>query len=272
MYIASVSSIPGRLSSLMNVLERFKSQTRVVDKILITIAKYYPRLKKEYPEEDVKVLETYLSSYPIPNQVMYVDVDIGPSVKLTVPLQYLEADHGVLDTDCEDVIIIFDDDSVFYERGVELLSEAQKNDPDGVYGLMGVIEAGDPTKPQFVHGEFVHYPFIDVDVLGGYRGVLYPVKHLVHENNGANRMGLVDWVHLFIEAHQQKNLIAMHDDHIFAYYCKYRGIPKRVVRIPEANGRLFYEPIGNTDGIFADTNSETSYKMIQEIVSKYTTI
>lgn len=267
MYIGSVSTIPGRLSSLLNVLGRFKEQTTKPDILLVTIAKYYPRLDKEYPKEDVKVLETFLESYPIKSEIMYVDVDIGPSVKLTVPLQYLNGLKSIPTK--EDVIIIFDDDSIFYERGVELLIETYNRDQNAVYGLMGVIENGDPSKPQFVHGEYVYDGYVGVDVLGGYRGVLYPVHLLVNDclhENETDKLDLIHWVDMFVEAHRAKGLIAMHDDHIFSHYCTYRQIPKRVIRIPDANGRLFYEPIGNTDGIFADRNSEISYKMIHDIV------
>jgi len=273
MYIGSVSTIPGRLSSLLNVLEKFKEQSRKPDVLLVTIAKYYPRLGKEYPLEDIRTLETYLETYPVESHLMHVDVDIGPSVKLTVPLQYLAGrEHLHLPNKSKnDAILIFDDDSVFYEKGVELLIQAHEKDGSAVYGLMGVIENGDSKDPTFVHGEFVHDSYVDVDVMGGYRGVLYPIKQLVHDKgvDDDEKLDLIHWVDLFVEAHQSKNLIAMHDDHIFAYYCSYRKIPKRVIHIPNANGRLFYEPIGNTDGIFADTNSEVSYKMIQEIVKQF---
>ena len=269
MYIGSVSTIPGRLMSLLNVLDKFKNQARKPDMLLITIAKYYPRLEREYPKDDLKTLEQYLATYPLENQIMYVDLDVGPSVKLTVPLQYLSSRKVLHNHPSEDAIIIFDDDSVFYEKGVELLVNAHQQDPNAVYGLMGVIENGDPTKPQFVHGEFVPYGYMNVDVLGGYRGVLYPFKLLQRQDVNDEKLDLVHWVDVFIEAHKSKGLIAMHDDHIFAYYCTYRDIPKRVIHIPGGNGKLFYEPIGNNDGIFADKNSETSYKMIQEIVSSY---
>lgn len=272
MYICSISTIPGRLSSLINVLDRFKDQTVKPDLLFITIAKYYPRLKKEYPQEDLKQLETYLETYPVPNQIMYVDMDIGPSVKLTVPLQYLTSRSVSMPTTGyeKDAIIIFDDDSVFYERGVELLMAAHEKDPNAVYGLMGVIENGDPTKPQFVHGEFVYSDYMDVDVMGGYRGVLYPVHVLCNKNShDDSKLDMMHWVNLFIEDHKSQDMIAMHDDHIFAYYCSYRNIPKRVIHVPDGNGRLFYEPIGNTDGIFADKNSEISYKRVQDIVAQY---
>lgn len=269
MYISSISTIPGRLSSLLHVLTKFKEQTVKPDMLFITIAKYYPRLEKTYPAEDIQTLQSFLETYPIHSEIMHVDIDIGPSVKLTVPLQYLAAQCVTLPKKSseKDAIIIFDDDSVFYERGIELLIESYEQDSDAVYGLMGVIEnEQDPTKPQFVHGEFVTYPYVNVDVMGGYRGVLYPVDLLV---SAAPTLDMIHWVDLFIDAHKAKDMIAMHDDHIFAYYCRYRKIPRRVIHIPDGNGQLFYEPVGNTDGIFADANSESSYKLVQSIASQY---
>jgi len=124
-----------------------------------------------------------------------------------------------------------------------------------VYGIMGVIERD--GKPMFVHGEFVQNNYVCVEVLGGYRGVLYPVQ-LIQE-------GLKEWVDTFIIEHEKRDLIAMHDDHIFSYYCQKNKIEMRVIHIPNANGRLFYQPISNQDGIFNDNNSEISYKLIQQI-------
>lgn len=269
MHICSVSTIPGRLSSLLIVLERLKNQTKKPDKLLITVAKYYPRLKMEYPPGDLKNLEQYLSTYPIENHIIKAEVDVGPTMKLTVPLQYLSSLETTHNNQSDDVIIIFDDDSVFYEKGVELLVNAYQQDPNAVYGIMGVIENQDPTKTLFLHGEAVSHGYVNVDLLGGYRGVLYPLKLLQRKDSADEKLDLETWVNMFIEPHRSRDLIAMHDDHIFAYYCAYRGIPKRVIHIPGAKGKLFYEPIGNSDGIFADKNSDTSYKMIKEIASPY---
>lgn len=271
MRIASVSTIPGRLSSLLRVLERFQHQTLRPDLLIVIIAKEYPRLGLSYPDADRNTLETYLQTYPIPNIVMTTDVDIGPSVKLVVPLQHITSQQRAIDND--DVILIFDDDSVVYEKALELLWEAHRQNSNAVYGLMGVIEHGTSTAPQFVHGEFLPREMgaMNVDVLGGYRTVLYPV-HLLLSNNPrpphTNQMTLIEWVNLHVQKHQEKGLVAMHDDHIFAYYCRYRGIPTQVIHIPSPHGRLFYEPIDNTDGIFADANSHASYELIRQTVER----
>jgi hypothetical protein len=177
--------------------------------------------------------------------------------------------------------MIFDDDSVLYEHAIDLCWNTWKSNGDAVYGLMGVIEnEGDntdaPPKPQFVHGEFLmNVGYYSVDVLGGYRGVLYPL-HLLFQASCSSlfsttlekRYDLAEWVNFFVEEHHDHNLLAMHDDHIFAYYCKYHNLDRRVVFIPNAQGNLFYEPIGNTDGIFNDTNSEKSYQLVQKTYSK----
>lgn len=277
MLIASVSTIPGRLSSLVRVLERLKDQTMPPDLLIVTIASFYPRLKLSYPSEDVECLRTYLSTYPFPSRIERIETDIGPVVKLVVPLATLKTiRHGAEPQPEEhDVVFIFDDDSVVYDEAIALLWNAYLRNRDAVYGLMGVIEQGSGESPQFIHGEYLpeDIPSMDVDVLGGYRSVLYPVRLLTT---------LPAWVDAHVKAHREKGMVAMHDDHIFAYYCQSLDIPRRIVRIPfDANNPtkiftsdcrrndrvLFYEPIDNQDGIFADPLSHASYELIRETVA-----
>ena len=250
MIICSVSTIPGRLSSLLIILEHLKGQTLKPDKLIITISKYYPRMKKYFSEQDLDKLNEYLHDYPIPFEIVKYEQDIGPTVKLLSPLSLSTLNKE------EDIIVIMDDDSILYERTIELLYENYKTYGTSVYGMMGVIE--DPKI--FIHGENVQpYNFALVEVLGGYRGVLYPV-HLIFDN-------LKSWVDTFVNEHSQQGLIAMHDDHIFSFFCEKNKIERRVIHIPNpnANGQLFYQPISNKDGIFNDNNWEISYKLTKQI-------
>jgi len=262
MIIASVSTIPGRLEGLMTVLEKFQMQTKRPDKLLVIVAKYYPRMDRGYPEEDKNRLIEYLSKYSIPNELIVLDKDIGPSVKLTVPLKYLE-DLSDSKSNNDDVIFIFDDDSIPYVHAIEFLYDMYQKHGDAAWGLMGVSQ-DEEEQPKFLHGEFIQdRDFMTVDVLGGYRGVLYPV-HIF--TNG--EPSLKKWLTPFLDRHEQENLIAMHDDHLFAYYCQYKNIERRVIRLQNGNGYLFYEPLSNTDGIFNDERSGKSFELITQIMGE----
>lgn len=280
MIIASVSTIPGRVDGLFRVLSALPRQTRRPDRLIVTVSKFYPRMGKAYPDDDKQRITTFLESYPIPAFLMEPEVDVGPVVKLTSVVRYMQ-NEGLDKEAHRHQIYIFDDDSVPFPPAIEMLSGTherfrQHHEPLAVYGLMGAnderVEDGSPRpEPTFVHGEFImngdYYP---VDILGGYRGILYPAEVLFPVPDATpgtpESVGLMQWVQPFLEAHAKENLIAMHDDHIFAYYCRYRGVPHRVIRIPGAEGMIFYEPIENKDGIFNDDRSGRSYELFHEVL------
>jgi hypothetical protein len=164
MIICSISTIPGRFNSLLIVLNSLIDQTVKPDLIVITISKYYPRSGKSYPEDDLKQLKNLESTFSIPVKIIEREKDIGPTVKLISPL-------GELELCDDDLIIIADDDNVLYKETIRLLVEGYKKYGTAVYGIMGKI-----GEHIYVHGEKVKSDYQCVELLGGYRGVLYPVK------------------------------------------------------------------------------------------------
>ena len=270
MIIASVSTIPGRIDGLLRVLSSLPQQTKRPDLLLITVSDYYPRMKMHYPQADIDRIETFVNdeAFSIQTKIVRPSVDIGPVVKLTTAIAYMQ-EHGLTERADDHQVFIFDDDSVPYPRAIELLQathlrHTHEQPPLAVYGMMGANEHDLEHRPKFLHGEFIqHTDFMPVDILGGYRGVLYPSKTLFQAGDA---IGLMDWVEPFVRTHTDEGMIAMHDDHIFSYYCAYRGFPLRVIRLEGANGRLFYEPIDNKDGIFNDATSEKSYQLLHRVL------
>lgn len=268
MIIASVSTIPGRIEGLLRVLSWIPQQERRPDILLVTISDHYPRMKRAYPEEDRKQLESFLASFPIPSRIVVQEVDVGPAVKLLSAMSYLEQDPELMKNVDDHLIFIFDDDSIPYPRAIHLMVNTYENyrnqPPPAVYGLIGANEHDLDKRPKFLHGEYlVSGDYLPVDIMGGYRGVLYPAGILFGKGDV---LGLREWIQPFLEEHRVHNLIAMHDDHMFSYYCRYRGVELRVIRLAGANGRLFYDPISNQDGIFNDAFSEQSYQLLHRVL------
>ena len=165
------------------------------DIIIITIANYYPRLNKFYSSDEMSKLLSFLSTYPINSKIVYQDLDIGPVVKIKSALDYwtkLKDDTPKGNrNEKEDVIIIVDDDSGLYEKSIELLTESYINNGDAIYGIMGKI-----GKDIYVHGEFVKDgEYRSVDLLGGYRGVLYPIHLLLKKKE----LMFNDWLDMFLK-------------------------------------------------------------------------
>ena len=246
MIIASIVTIPGRLESLIYVLNDLLKQSLQPDLLFVSVSNFYPRSGKHYPGEHLDYLIKFLEDYPISNRLIKYENDIGPTLKLITPLRELSDER--LNKD-DTFIFTFDDDTPLYERTIESLLQAYNKNKGAVYSFSGTREG------RFLHAELLphDYDYFEVDVVGGYRGVLYPT-YLI------NKMEFYTWVEMFIASSKKHNLIAMHDDHIFSYYFKYKRIPRRVSNSP-FNKEFKYTPISNTDGIFNDSNTNTSVEI-----------
>lgn len=244
MIIASIVTIPGRLESLIYVLNDLLKQSLQPDFLYVSVSNFYPRSGKTYPQEHLNYLKDFLNTYPIANRLIIYENDIGPLLKLITPLR----EHSDVNTK-DTFIFTFDDDTPLYERTIESLLQAYNKNKDAVYSFSGTREG------RFLHAELLphDYDYFEVDVVGGYRGVLYPL-------NLIDKMEFYTWVEMFIASSKKHNLIAMHDDHIFSYYFKYKKIPRRVSNSPY-NKEFKYTPISNTDGIFNDSNTNTSVEI-----------
>ena len=247
MIIASLCTIPGRIDSILVVLNKLLEQTKKPDLLLISIAEFYPRSGKFYPKKDLDKLNSFLDNYPILSQIVKYELDIGPCRKLLTPLS-----NGIVKDN--DYIIILDDDSPLRNDAIETLILNYQKNPNAVYGIMGVKDN------VFIHAE--HIPnsleYYEVDVLGGYRGVLYH-KFLLN--------GLVEYIKPIEETLKEANLIMMHDDHIFSYFLNSKNIKMRVVG-SLTSSQIDYQPLSNNDGIFQDEKSKLCYELIKKTLNK----
>jgi hypothetical protein len=243
MIIASICSIPDRLNSLITVLENIKSQSIKPDILYVSISKYYPRSKKLYSEEILFSLKSYLDTYSIPNKLIIYENDIGPTLKLVTPLRFHTYNP-------EDFIFTFDDDTPLYEKTIETLLLAHNKDRNAVYALSGA------RQNKFFHAEMLpeDYSYFEIDIVGGYRGVLYPV-YLI------DKSALFKWIDMFVNTCAKNKSIPMHDDHIFSYYFKHQNIPRRVSNSPFSK-KFNYTTIPNEDGIFKDENTIQNMDLI----------
>lgn len=251
MIVCSISTIPGRTDGFIRVLRCIESQSMRPDKIFITIAKFYSRMKKSYSEEEFQKLNNFLENFPIETEIIQPDEDIGPSVKLTTPLS-----QGI--TNDDDVIIILDDDTLIFNETIELLVNSYRRFGPAVYGFIGVM---DSAPEFFYHGEqVIGFDAASIDMLGGYRGILYPSQLI--------RSDIHKWVDIFNQEHKKDDLLSMHDDHVFTYYLKHKQIERRIVRIPTSHpDECKYKHIHNTDGIFG--SGDVGHRSLMKTVDIY---
>lgn len=231
MIICSISTIPNRTDSLIQVMKKILDSTILPNKILLSISKYYPRLKKEYPQEDLTHLKDFLSSYPIDTEIVEYDLDVGPTLKLITPISWIKKSK-----ESEDYLILtVDDDSPLYNKALECMIKSHEKNNHAVHCIMGC------NPNEFVHAEQI-WEEKEVESIGGYRGVLYPYSTV---------KDMLDWINIFLKEHSRENIFPMHDDNIFSYYMRNKKVKMFVSPIPDKN-QLNYHPIPNENGIMSD--------------------
>ena len=249
MIISSVITVPDRTDDFIKTLDELLLSTIIPDFLYVSISRFYPRLNKSINESDIEKISEKLKNYPIKNRIVFYDQDIGPCLKLLTPLK----EHNL---QSDDQILIFDDDNGLFPTAIECLKNIHdKCGSDSVYGIMGV------KNGQFVHGEFVDGDYHTVDLLGGYRSILYPANILNYEE-------LYNWVNMFIDGYKIHDMIAMHDDHIFSYFLKSKNIESRVVNVyPRYEGwKINYWPKNNSNGIFQYDRVQESIEVLDEVL------
>ena len=249
--IGSVILLPDRLGHFLKVLESMELAYPFFTKIYIHIVNFYKRLNKSITSEELDILKNFLKDFIISTEIIYHNEDIGPCLKLIGVLPY---------TNEQDYIYIFDDDVYIYPSLISLLIEnIEKYGNHAVYGIMGCRDN------EFVHGEYIfNTPFENVEIIGGYRGAIYPRKCI-------DISEFIDYINIFINHFKNTTyFIAMHDDHIFGAYLKKKNIERRIINIhPKLNNKqLYYKQFENKNGIFQDKNTYNNYEIVKKLIAE----
>jgi hypothetical protein len=255
--IVSISTIPERSDSLIQVLESILKSTTLPNRVIISICREYPRLNKEYTWNEEKKLMKFLESYSIPHTIARYDIDTGPTLKLQSALLFAR-ENGP--KNC--MILTMDDDTHLYEMALEKMLSNQRKFPNTTICLMG-IRGG-----VFIHGEIIDQEQ-EIDILGGYRGVLYSAELMLER-------GMLEWIDAFVDKHRSSGIPLMHDDNIFSSFHKKHKIPMKVIPIPtldlyeEKTQKMLinYVYIKNEDGIHDDESTWISMKKTEEIIKE----
>lgn len=250
MIIGSICTVPERSDSLLSALTSISEQTIKPDKIVINISEFYPRLGKFYKSWELEKIQKFLETYPIQTIINMGVLDIGPANKLIGPLRSM-------DLDGEDFIVTFDDDNLLNPRTIEILLKSYRNFPDCVYAMMGV-RGGEYYHSETVKETYPDFDYFVVDVVGGFRGVLYKRKLIQPD--------FFEWVGEISRRHRDLDLMPMHDDQIFSFYFKSRGIQRRVAKYLGEFVPNPYSPIPNGNGIFQDERVTESYDLMVKII------
>lgn len=198
--IVSLTTIPSRFNDLEVVMKNLLDQTFIPNKIILYIPKYYYRFGSKY---DIPKWMTELEKNNKIFEIHFIDKDYGPATKLLPATKEF--------TKSTDIIITVDDDILLEKHTLEELVYCHKKYPDMNLGFMGTI------GKQFIHSEWITGDIKEVELLGGYRGVLYPRK-LIKD----------DIYKYFDDITKEKMLYD--DDFFFASYFKKNKVGEYVVR------------------------------------------
>lgn len=219
--VASLTTIPSRISRIRPMLESVIAQTYKPSRIVL----WLPTIcQKEGVGYDIP---SELSDWMTKNgiEIGRCDQDWGSATKL-IPTLLSESDP-------ETKIITLDDDVSYEPHAIEELVKASDKWPDAAIGFMGRI------NKEFVHAEKVLKDPVEVGFLGGYRGVLYRRRFFdqtIYEDMRALLVGGPVVV----------------DDHVFAWYLRDHGIKKLVIRTehPGKDGSINMQFLNLGGGIY----------------------
>lgn len=217
--ICSICTIPNRSYMLKKVLESLLLQTLKPDLILIIVSKFYPRLNINYDQSELLELITFLNTFPLKHEMLILNTDLGPSMKLSIPLEYNMVSEN-------DYILTLDDDCyLINSQIIETLYKYQQTFGNAIYGFVGSIQIG--TNEKFIFSEHIKYcDYVSVDFIGGYRSVLYPISSFIN---------FAEWNIVFLSEHKKENIMCCQSDILFSKFAKHKNIDQRVVRFDDFN-------------------------------------
>lgn len=198
--VVSMTTIPARVEMLRPTLESIIAQTRKPDRFVLVMPLRCAKTGENYDEPE------WLDELV---EIMRCSMDWGPATKL-IPVLSQEDDPDTR-------IITVDDDVVYERHTVEELAYWSEKMPDAVLGFMGV------RGKTFIHAEQVIAPPVDVDGVGGYRGVCY-------------RRGLFDEDVFGMMSELMDEGPFLLDDQFWTMYQNLKGTPRFVV--PTSHGGL----------------------------------
>jgi hypothetical protein len=199
---------------------------------------------------ELVTLYQFISDFRFPIKILHHENDVGPCLKLF-------GLFPILDQFQHDHILIFDDDTAISPACVTQLYNSHDSESPGILGCMGV------NPPHFIHGESIpaNQTCVDVRVLGGYRGILYPVS-IVREY----KTEFTEFFQLLCEEYHVKlNTIPLHDDHIFASFFRKHQVPFKVVKIT-AEQHPSFQILENSNGIFNSNNNDAQLCVLKEFL------
>jgi hypothetical protein len=205
--LVSVTTVPWRVRRLETIVHSLLAQTYPEFDIRVYIPGACLRTNERYPVPcsllDLERLEPRL-------HIRRIAVDYGPATKLLGP--YLEWQAGSNSAVVSFVTV--DDDALLERHAIEELVDAGTRYPDEAVGFMGI------SGGEFVHAEDLArkgHPSRSVSVLGGYRGVLYPVR-VLHDSLVADHAEVSERCSPFLA-----------DDELISWNLARRGVARRVV-------------------------------------------
>ena len=227
----SFTTLPHRLHLCREMIDSILNQTMKPDRIIMNL----PDVSARFPQPYV-----IPSWFPKEIEVFHAGRDLGPAMKL-IPVLHMV-------TDPSDCIITVDDDVVYDHHLVHDLFYWSENEPKySAFGCMGVTEQG-----SFVHGEQVKVPY-RVDILGGYRGILYRRKFFSDR--------------IFVEIEElNRNGVFLTDDQLFAWHIERNGIGRFVIPIKRLDDiHLNFRFLNLGGGVYEDDGGKKTNSSIEHV-------
>jgi hypothetical protein len=230
--LVSLTTIPSRVGRVGDVIRALLDQSFAELEVRLYVPRVCRRLEARY---EIPTSLPALAAEDSRFSILRTETDYGPATKLLAPYGDILAGEGA----ARRFLMTVDDDVLLEVHAVEELVAASARHPGEALGFMGA------TGDTFTHAEGLSAAGLsnaEQSVLGGYRGILYPVE-VLNESLFRDYEAVSDRCGPFLD-----------DDHLFAWNLARRGIRRRVIATrhpgPSAslNTRLLELPDSVTHG------------------------
>jgi hypothetical protein len=210
--IVSFTTTPFRLPLLEPIIKNIcETQVDKPTKLVLYVPPVFKRTGELYVVPDS--ILSLQQKYPI-FEIRHVEEDKGPITKIYYALKEF--------TEPTDILISIDDDALYERHFIQEFLDGNQKQSDAMLGFMGITD-----NHTFIHAEFIQHrhpqrQFRSVEILGGFRGILYP-RRLIHDDFFTHADTLN-------QKHRElQNTSMLEDDTYISRYCKLKGISQLVL-------------------------------------------
>jgi hypothetical protein len=213
-WVLSLTTTPKRIDKVANALCRLYAGNIVPPKIILNLARYYPRWDISFNESD---LPNNLNVFKPRLEIVFHDKDEGPGMKIVGTIKHYLAKNEKIPT-----ILTIDDDIAYPHDFIETAFKESRKMPNAI-----ICRKGFKWRDYLTIGATPNNKKLPIDIAEGFGSILYP--HRIWGN-------ISDFLKYWDTIVKSESKVIYDDDVVLSIYWEIKKI--RCYRVPfEISGK-----------------------------------